>query len=123
MPPKRKFLDWFDLKQTDHLKAYRHLCEKCMWPDGFIPGDVEGAMHYIASLQARMATAFVSQILSTEIKDPYIAIMEAANLDAPLVLSAQQVQTLSHDTGIQKADDPRCWASLRYSDDSYSDDF
>jgi len=50
-----KIIEWFDPKNVDHLKAYRHLQDNGLWPEGFIPENMEfmaGWQIFIASSMA-----------------------------------------------------------------------
>jgi hypothetical protein len=33
--------DWFDPMNVKHIRAYRHICEIGVWPEGFIPKGTE----------------------------------------------------------------------------------
>lgn len=36
-----KFEEFFDIHNPEHLRAYRHLRDVGVWPEGFIPKDLE----------------------------------------------------------------------------------
>ncbi|HUS48669.1 MAG TPA: hypothetical protein VMZ91_00750, partial [Candidatus Paceibacterota bacterium] len=63
-----KFLEWFDLNNICHLKAYKHLQTKGMWPKGFISDDMEMDINWSISIMSRMADALVNLKLKEEEK-------------------------------------------------------
>jgi len=54
------FLDWFDITNADHLKAYKQLSIIGCWPENFIPHDIDMPMGWNISLLAKMANAYVN---------------------------------------------------------------
>ncbi len=53
------FIDWFDIDNMDHLKAYKRLAVTGAWPEGFIPDNVEMNPGWAATLAFGMANAYV----------------------------------------------------------------
>lgn len=54
------FIEFFDIKDKEHLKAYRHLYETGVWPEGFIPEGTEFDSGWQMAIQSKMATAYVN---------------------------------------------------------------
>jgi hypothetical protein len=52
-------IDWFDVYSVEHLKAYRHLEQKGVWPEGFIPSNIEVSGRWQIALCAKMADAYL----------------------------------------------------------------
>ena len=57
-------LDWFDPDNIEHLKAYKHLQETGIWPEGFIPEDNEFVSLQTTILANRLADRFIEEKLS-----------------------------------------------------------
>ncbi len=53
--------DWFDIKNKEHLKAYRHLQDTGQWPRGFIPHDIEFGQGWQIILKGIMAAEYVKE--------------------------------------------------------------
>ena len=55
-------LDWFDIHNIEHLKAWDILDKKGCWPDGFIPGNItfDKNVGWHSVLAHRMAVAYVA---------------------------------------------------------------
>jgi len=58
-----KIVDWFDIKDVQHLKAYQHLQKTGSWPMGFIPADVEISLAWQIEIIAKFANAYIEQQL------------------------------------------------------------
>lgn len=56
--------DWFDIKNIEHLKAYRHLEDNGQWPKGFIPKDVKFGSSWSVILKGIMASEYVREKLN-----------------------------------------------------------
>lgn len=56
-------VDWFDIHDHDHLRAWVHIGEKGVWPDGFIPDDMKFDPHWQIQIALRMAKAWVSSVV------------------------------------------------------------
>lgn len=39
-----RFIDYFDINDTTHLRAYLHLCECGIWPETFFSKALEGGV-------------------------------------------------------------------------------
>lgn len=53
-------IDWFDIKNVDHLKAWKYLEDNGgIWEQGFIPNDVEFSPNWQFVIMSKMATAYV----------------------------------------------------------------
>jgi len=57
-------LDWFDMDNIEHLKAYKHLQDTGTWPKGFIPEDNEFVLLQTITLANRLADRYVEEKLS-----------------------------------------------------------
>ncbi len=71
-----KFTDWFDIKNPEHIAAYKHLTtgNTGCWPEGFIPDDVEMTVNWAVWTAMELANAFVELkvddiAVSTEMED------------------------------------------------------
>jgi hypothetical protein len=53
------FSEWFDVKNIDHLKAYRQLQNTGAWPVGFIPSGIEMGPHWQFLLLSQMTDAYL----------------------------------------------------------------
>ena len=53
--------DWFDIYNPEHLRAYRHLSRNGMWPEGFIPKDVECGRYWQVALPQLFITGFFAE--------------------------------------------------------------
>lgn len=56
-------LDYFDIYNVDHLKAYRILSETGSWPRGFIPKEVKFSTAWQILIASKMATAWVNHLV------------------------------------------------------------
>ncbi|MDX1806210.1 MAG: hypothetical protein R3267_04180 [Paenisporosarcina sp.] len=54
-----KITEFFDPLDIKHLIAYQHLQQKGVWPDGFIPKDVEFESNWQMMLQSKMAELWI----------------------------------------------------------------
>lgn len=57
------FMDFFDVYNIEHLKAYKHLSESGTWPKGFIPEDCELSPVWAYQVVEKMAVAYVDKVL------------------------------------------------------------
>lgn len=53
------FSEWFDVKNIDHLKAYRQLQNTGAWPVGFVPSGAEMEPQWQFLLLSRLADAYL----------------------------------------------------------------
>lgn len=53
------FIDWFDIDDMDHLRAYKHLVTTGSWPKGFIPDNIEMNPGWQTTMAFGMANAYV----------------------------------------------------------------
>lgn len=61
-----KFLDWFDIYNTDHLRAFQVLARTGIWPKGFLPDDAEmRSPNWRVILAFKMANAWAKRYLET----------------------------------------------------------
>ena len=56
-------LQWFDIENMAHLKAYRSLCATGVWPLGFIPKGVEMTPQWQVGLAGKMASKYIQDKL------------------------------------------------------------
>jgi hypothetical protein len=61
---KMSIVDFFDIYNIEHIRAYRHLENHGFWPEGFLPDEIEEITpHWQICIAARLATAFVDWVL------------------------------------------------------------
>jgi len=58
------FVEWFDVDDLGHIKAYCHLERTGFWPKGFIPDNVVMHPQWALLLQSKMADAWVHHMRS-----------------------------------------------------------
>ena len=63
MEGRRQITDWFDVKDIKHLKAFDYLQRIGMWPEGFMPDDIEFGPQWESRIRSRMADAYVQVML------------------------------------------------------------
>lgn len=56
-------VDWFDLDNIEHLKAYRHLGTTGMWPKDFLPGNIVIKTGWNFQLMIKIADRFIKEKL------------------------------------------------------------
>jgi len=60
-------IDWFDITNGEHLKAWKHMEDTGTWPESFIPDETQ--MRFVANwnyiLMSRMASAYVNKMTSS----------------------------------------------------------
>lgn len=54
------FLEWFDIGNPNHIKAYKHLSLTGCWPEFFLPDDIDMPVGWNISLLAKMANAYIN---------------------------------------------------------------
>ena len=67
---KVPFEDWFDPKNKEHLKAYRHLQKHAAWPSGFIPLGVELSPMWQVLVVNKMAECFLEEKVPAKAPHP-----------------------------------------------------
>ena len=50
---------FFNPYNVDHIKAYKNLMITGMWPDGFLPEDIDYDPQWQVTIQAKMASCWV----------------------------------------------------------------
>lgn len=63
---KRKFTEWFDSDDVDHLHAYHILQETGMWPEDFIPENVCMEIGWQHALACKLADKWIDYKISHE---------------------------------------------------------
>jgi hypothetical protein len=58
---KRDLIDWFDIENPDHIKAYIHLQEKGYWPKDFFPENGTLPDHWHMKLQMKLSNGYVKK--------------------------------------------------------------
>ena len=56
-----KILDWFDITNIEHLKAWMHLEDVGIWPIDFIPDNIEFDQYWQMVLASRMSEQYVKE--------------------------------------------------------------
>lgn len=56
--------DWFDVNNTDHLKAWAHMEKTGFWPKDFIPTNINFTTNWHMLLMGRMASEYVNKTLA-----------------------------------------------------------
>jgi hypothetical protein len=56
-------LDYFDIYNADHLKAYQHLEKTGSWPEGFLPENIKFPPFWQINLSIKMALAWIKSIV------------------------------------------------------------
>jgi len=59
----KKFSDWFDPWNINHIKAYRHLQTVGMWPEDFIPKDIYMDIYWQLNIHRKMAELWVGSMI------------------------------------------------------------
>ena len=59
----RSVEEFFDPYNPEHCRAYSHLCNKGMWPDGFIPDDVVLPTGCQVTVSAMLVGAWINRII------------------------------------------------------------
>ena len=59
-------LDFFDVHNVDHLKAWRELSRSGVWPEGFIPEDTTFPHMWMFLLMSRMSDAWVENRIAND---------------------------------------------------------
>lgn len=54
---QQEFIDWFNPRNLNHLKAYKHLQKTGVWPEGFVKGDLP--VHWQVLLLNLLADAYL----------------------------------------------------------------
>ena len=61
-----KITEWFDPKNIEHIKAYKHLRDKAFWPEDFIPKGMEFPSGWNTVVTGKIADAYIEQMLEKE---------------------------------------------------------
>jgi len=62
--PQIDLVEWFDVNNMEHLRAYRELARTGFWPVDFIPENVVLSGAWIVGLTSLLASAYVDSKLS-----------------------------------------------------------
>ena len=57
------FSEWFDPYNIEHIKAYKHLQDKGLWPEGFVPAEIEMDNRWQFKIWAKMADCWIRYIV------------------------------------------------------------
>lgn len=52
-------LDFFDVENTEHIKAFDHFLVESSWPKGFIPDNVTFNSNWTNVITAELASAYI----------------------------------------------------------------
>lgn len=58
--------DWFDVKNKEHIKAWRHLERHGSWPKDFVPSDLELGPLWHIDVMSKLASQYVHEYLEKE---------------------------------------------------------
>jgi len=61
-------VDWFDVANPEHLKAYKHLQDTGLWPEGFLPEDIE--IEYVSECWPRLDTKLADKFVEERLSKP-----------------------------------------------------
>jgi hypothetical protein len=53
-------LEWFNIHDQDHVRAWHYLSRKGIWPEGFVPEEIEFSDNWHLLIMSKMADAWVS---------------------------------------------------------------
>jgi len=59
-------VDWFDPSNIEHLKAYKHLQDTGVWPEGFLPEDIEMLPLWSLLLSGKIVDVYLKEKLENE---------------------------------------------------------
>lgn len=57
------FMDFFDIYNIEHLKAYKHLSKNGTWPEGFIPENCKMSPIWAYQIAEKMSIVYVDKVL------------------------------------------------------------
>lgn len=76
-------IEWFDIKNIEHIKAYHYMGKTGQWPEGFIPDDIEFVTNWNMILMSKMSDAYVKGFIWSEdydiLKKNFIALRNIRN--------------------------------------------
>jgi hypothetical protein len=58
-----ELVDWFDPHNQEHLKAWKHLTQEGVWPEGFIPEGMSINPYWIIQITAKLADCWLNEKL------------------------------------------------------------
>lgn len=64
---KIPFERWFDPRNEEHMKAYLHLEKLGVWPEGFVPDNVDRGENWYFRMISKMADAWVLHFQAQQI--------------------------------------------------------
>jgi len=59
-------VEWFNVKNRDHLLALKYLMQKGVWPEDFIPDDITFPGSWITQLYEKITIQFINYELGDE---------------------------------------------------------
>lgn len=59
-------LEFFDVKNKEHLRAFKTLCDNGMWPEGFLPKNIYFPTLWQTSLYGQLANAYLEIVFKNE---------------------------------------------------------
>ena len=57
-------VEWFDVNNIEHLRAFSHVTKKGSWPEAFIPSDLEFPPGWNIAIAAKLASAYMEEKLN-----------------------------------------------------------
>ena len=59
-------IDFFDVTNLEHLRAYQQLLITGIWPKGFIPEDIEFVTNWQIIISNKLASEYIMQSIDLE---------------------------------------------------------
>lgn len=56
-------IEWFDIKNIEHIRGYDEISKTGHWPEGFIPDNVEFVTNWNIILMSKMSDEYVKVFL------------------------------------------------------------
>jgi hypothetical protein len=59
-------IEWFDIKNINHIKAYEYLEKTGIWPKDFLPENLEFCTNWNLILMSKMTTEYVKNFIANK---------------------------------------------------------
>lgn len=60
------FCEWFDPQNIEHVKAYAHLQNTGVWPEGFKPEKIYMEIGWQGIITSKLANAWINYLIQKE---------------------------------------------------------